>query len=69
VIKPDFTGTWVFNVAQSSLQIQVPDSATFVIEHREPRFRLVRTLVMRGEQDTLSIGFTTDGSPFQLARP
>jgi hypothetical protein len=68
VAKPDFTGTWVFNAAQSSLQIQAPDSATFVIDHRDSQFRLVRTLIMRGERDTLSIGFTTDGSPFELVR-
>jgi hypothetical protein len=60
--KPDFTGTWKFNPAKSSLQIPQPDSTTFVIEHREPRFRLCRTHVVGGNSDTFRIDLTTDGA-------
>lgn len=67
--RPDFSGTWTFNAPKSSLQIPAPESSDFVIEHREPRFRLSRTLVMRGQSDTFSIEFTTDGAPFQVRHP
>src|SRR5262245_30057558 len=59
--KPDFTGTWKFNRGRSSLQIPPPDSTTFVIDHREPRFHLSRTHVVGGNSDTFSIELTTDG--------
>jgi hypothetical protein len=59
--KPDFTGIWKFNRSRSSLQIPEPDSTTFVIEHREPRFRLCRTHVVGGNSDTFSIELTADG--------
>src|SRR5262249_47325453 len=60
--KPDFTGIWKFNRSRSSLQIPAPDSTTFVIEHREPRFHLSRTHVVGGHRDTLSLELTTDGA-------
>src|SRR5262245_42944989 len=60
--KPDFTGTWKFNRGRSSLQIPAPDSTTFVIEHREPRFHLRRTHVVGRNSDTFSIDLTTDGA-------
>ncbi len=69
MIEPNFSGTWGFNAAKSVLQIPAPESSEFVIEHREPHFRLTRTLVMRGERDTFSIDLVTDGSPFRLAHP
>lgn len=67
--KPDFTGTWAFNAAMSRLQIPAPESSEFAIEHRDPHFRLTRTLVMQGHRDTFSIDLMTDGSPFRLAHP
>jgi hypothetical protein len=69
MIRPNFTGTWAFNAAKSALQISPPEASEFVIEHREPHFRLSRTLVMQGCRDTFSIDLTTDGSPFHLAHP
>jgi len=59
--KPDFTGTWRFDPARSSLQIQLPEAVTFEIQHHEPRFRLSRTLVIGGASDTIAIDLTTDG--------
>ena len=59
---PDFSGTWAFNAATSRLQIPAPDSSEFAIEHRDPHFRLTRTLVMQGQRDTFSINLTTDGA-------
>lgn len=60
--KPDFTGTWKFNAERSSLQIPAPDSTTFMVEHREPHFRMSRTHVVGGSSDTFSIELVTDGS-------
>jgi len=64
--KPDFTGTWKFDSNRSSLQIPSPDSTTFVIEHREPRFHLERTHVFGGNSDTFSIDLTTGGEAVVL---
>ena len=58
--KPDFTGTWKFNPDKSSLQIPAPESTTFVIEHRDPRFHLERTHVFGGNSDTFSIDLMTN---------
>jgi hypothetical protein len=58
---PDFTGTWIFNAAQSKLQIPVPDSGVFRIDHKEPVFRLSRTFVQKGKEDTWGIDLTTGG--------
>jgi dienelactone hydrolase len=59
--KSDFSGTWKLNRSKSSLQIPWPDSTSFTIEHREPRFHLSRTHVFAGKSDTFSIDLTTTG--------
>jgi hypothetical protein len=59
--KPDFTGRWKYNPSKSVLRIPPPESTSLVIEHREPHFRLSRTLVVGGSSDTFSIELTTDG--------
>jgi len=59
--KPDFSGTWKFNPEKSKLQIPVPSSSTFVVDHKEPKFHLTRTHVYDGKPDTWSIDLTTDG--------
>ena len=59
--KPDFTGSWKFNPDKSSLQIPAPESTTFVIDHREPRFHLERTHVFGGNSDTFCIDLITNG--------
>ena len=59
--RPDFTGKWRFSADKSRLQIPPPDSAHFEIEHREPEFRLTRTMVYAGQPNTLTIELTTDG--------
>ena len=50
--KPNFSGTWRANFAQSKLQFAQPDSTVFTIEHREPKFSLTRTHVFEGKSDT-----------------
>ncbi len=59
--KPDFTGTWKLNLDKSKLESPPPDSSRFVIDHKEPSFRLQRTHVFKGKPDTWSIELTTDG--------
>ena len=67
--KPDFTGTWKFNPQKSKLQIAAPDSTVFVVEHREPHFRLSRTHTFAGKSDTWGIELTTDGKEFTREEP
>lgn len=59
--KPDFSDEWNFVAGRSKLQIPVPDSGVFRLDHREPVLRLSRTLVSKGKSDTWSIDLTTDG--------
>lgn len=61
MLKPDFTGTWRFNRARSTLQITAPDTTIFVIDHRDPTFRTSRTHVFGETRDTFSLDLTTDG--------
>ncbi len=61
--KPDFSGTWVFQPDRSSLEIRVPESSVFTIDHRDPHWRLERTHVYDGKEDTLGIELLTDGVP------
>ena len=59
--KPDFSGVWKINLRESRLQIPAPDAGIFSIEHKEPNFRLSRTFVRSGQEDTWTIDLTTDG--------
>ena len=59
--KPDFSGTWTFSPARSTLQIATPDATVFVIEHREPSLHIARTHVKGETRDTFSLDLTTDG--------
>ena len=63
---PDFSGIWEFDPKRSSLQIESPESSIFVIEHREPHWRLERTHVFGGSEDTFTMELTTDGKPVVL---
>ena len=60
--RMNFTGKWRFNAQKSALEIPAPESAHFEIEHREPDFRLTRTLVYGGQADTLTVELKTDGA-------
>ena len=59
--KPDFSGTWIFVPAKSKMQIPVPTSAIFRVDHREPIFKISRTLVQGEKSDDWKIDLTTDG--------
>ena len=68
MLKPNFTGRWKFNPKRSSLEIPPPDSAIFVVEHREPIVRLSRTHIIGGKSDSFEINLTTDGKEVEVAR-
>jgi hypothetical protein len=59
--KPNLSGTWMLDRLRGRLEIPMPDSTVFVIEHREPEFHLDRTHVVGDAQDKFSIDLTTDG--------
>lgn len=59
--KPDFSGTWKFNLAKSRLEIDAPTKSVFVVEHRDPKFKLTRTHTWKERSDTWSFESTTDG--------
>jgi len=59
--KPDLSGSWTLNRHKSRLQIPMPDSTVFSIDHREPRFHIERTHIVGDTRDTFSIDLMTDG--------
>ncbi len=61
--RPNFTGTWILNPQKSKLESENPPIASkFIIQHRDPRWRLKRTHIYRdGMHNTWSITLTTDG--------
>src|ERR1039457_60961 len=67
--RPDFSGKWLFHREKSKLQIPAPDSAVFEIEHREPVFRLKRTLVYAENSNTIAFEVTTGGKEYLLTFP
>ncbi len=66
--KPNFTGTWEFNRQKSVLQVPSPDRSIFVVEHREPLFRINRTHVAGGKRDAFMLDLTTDGRESVMER-
>lgn len=61
VPRPNFSGEWEMNRERTRLQIAMPDSTVFRIDHQEPKFKLSRTHVVKGKPDTFAIELTTDG--------
>ena len=59
---PNFTGTWVLNLARSRLEIAPPDSTVFVIHHQEPLVRIFRTHARAEMLDTVTFTLRTDSS-------
>jgi hypothetical protein len=63
--KPNFSGTWVLDIAASDFgQFPTPDSQVEVIEHHEPNIKLTRTMkseAIPGGGGTIQRSYTTDG--------
>jgi hypothetical protein len=66
--KPDFSGTWSFNRAKSTLQIPAPDETLFVVDHREPSLRISRTHTVGEKRDTFSLDLNTQGHEVSTTR-
>lgn len=64
---PDLSGRWTFSPGDSALQIRTPDAIEFLIDHREPSFRLERTLVFGGRSDSFAIDLTVGAEHAPLA--
>jgi hypothetical protein len=58
---PDLSGTWIFSPEQSRLEMTPPTKSVFVIEHRDPQFKVTRTHIFGERSNTVSFEFTTDG--------
>jgi hypothetical protein len=62
VKKPDYSGKWKINVAQSqSPNGMVPTTYERVIEHKDPAVSVQTTIGMNGNERVSSAKFTTDG--------
>ena len=60
--KPNFSGNWVISAEKSKLQIQIKlESASFIVDHKEPDFRFSRVFVIGGKENALAWALTTDG--------
>ncbi|HLG06006.1 MAG TPA: hypothetical protein VI383_07645, partial [Gemmatimonadales bacterium] len=66
--RPNYSGRWRFNAEASALQIAIPSALDFTIEHREPFFRLERTLRFGDRTDTFSIDLTVGAEPVPVPR-
>jgi hypothetical protein len=63
--RPDFSGRYLLDRINSKLEaidISSLQSATIVIEHREPVFKFQRTFTMGGRDQTFSYDLTGDGN-------
>jgi hypothetical protein len=63
-VKPDFSGTWIFDKTRSKLELEhlsKMDRGVAVIQHKEPHFKFSRTFTIAGKDDSIAFEFTTDG--------
>ena len=64
MVKPNFTGLWIFNQERSELQTPRPSSSRFEIEHDEPGFHMSVTHIYNGQPVTFVMDLTTDGKEY-----
>lgn len=60
--RPDVSGVWIFNPADSKLQVPPPASMTFRIEQSASDALFVRTRTLGNETDTWQLKISMDGS-------
>lgn len=68
--RPNFTGEWVIDKAATKIEafdISRLESASFVIDHREPNFKFQRTWVLDGKKQLASYELLTDGKEVTLS--
>lgn len=66
--RPNFSGIWVVNFAESKLEIEAPESSLFEIRHDDPSFVLSRTHKAKDYEDTFSLEMSTDGKEFNTSK-
>lgn len=59
--RPDLSGTWLLDKAQSRLQAPAPDTAILYIEHDDPRLLFTRAYVVDGKADLFGTVVLADG--------
>lgn len=61
--KPNFTGKWIMNIDKSSYgAMPTPESLTWVIEHNDPKIKIVTTQVRTMGESSTERTCTIDGS-------
>ena len=61
---PDFSGRWILDLGKSKLHPVISKDLTagiFIIDHKEPSFRLHREFTQAGKLDTLDVSLKSDG--------
>ncbi len=67
---PNFTGEWVIDKANSKIEIfdiARLESASVVLDHREPNFKFQRTWILDGKKQLASYELLTDGKEVTLS--
>jgi hypothetical protein len=59
--KPNFSGTWTFDVQKSSLKVSAPSSMTLQIDQNDPQIRLSRTQVYGSQTFDWKLETVADG--------
>lgn len=59
--KPNFTGTWILDVARSDNQSPAPESVVHVIDHKEPTIKITTRVKYQAGDSTDTLNLTTDG--------
>jgi hypothetical protein len=67
--KPNFTGTWILDVARSDNQSPAPESIVHVIDHKEPTIKITTRVNYRAGDSTDTLNLTTDGREISDTMP
>jgi hypothetical protein len=63
---PSLSGTWVMQPDKSDFgPVPRPESRTDVIDHKEPRLTIKRTITAAGTETTSNLVYTIDGKPYK----
>ncbi len=66
--RPNFSGIWVADFAQSKLEIEAPESSLFKVRHEDPSFAFSRTHKAKDYENTISLEMSTDGKEFNISK-
>ncbi|MFN0177865.1 MAG: hypothetical protein ACKVZ0_03630 [Gemmatimonadales bacterium] len=67
---PNLSGTWALDAAKSNFgPLPAPQNRSDVIDHREPRLTITRTILQDGTPTTLDLKYAIDGKPHSNTTP